>query len=107
MKARDLKSQKNATKLPTAGAASIGRKVMSLRESLESALKSAGHLPKPTKKNPYVMGGIEEMYDNTVVFYKDYGTFLACNYELDKDGSVTLTAPIEVERRTSYVPKGS
>lgn len=107
VKAGDVKRKKaGEVKLPTAATASKSDQVQDLRTRLRDALQAAKHMTKP-KTNEYVCCGIEDVYDKTVVFYSGtYDTLYACNYE-DKGGKITLSAPVEVVRRTVYVKKGT
>lgn len=103
VKASAVKRKSTAVKLPGSGDASKHDQLRDLRSRLVDALRAAGHLPKP-KKDEWVRGEVEDIYNNTVVFYENYDNLFACNYT-DKNGVITLTKPVPVVRRTIYVPK--
>jgi hypothetical protein len=104
IKAGALKKLAKDVELPTAETPSKNDQMRTLRDRLTDALQDKGHLDKPTKERPWVEGGIEDVYDNTVVFYRQYNDLKAASYT-DIDGKIALTKPIAVERRTIYVQK--
>lgn len=107
IKAGQMKKGLGALKLPSAGTPSESDEAKALRTLLIDALREKGYLTAPTTKNPYPSGGIQDVYDDTVVFSKDWdGDLAACNFVV-KDGKATLGKKEPVERRTIYVKVGS
>lgn len=103
IKAGNVKKKKGVT-LPTASTPSKSDQVHDLRTHLKEALVKKGYLPKATKQNPYPGGGIEDMYDKTVIFYERYDELYACSYT-SSNGVITLGDKTAVERRTVYVAR--